>query len=87
MRNYNFRKQAKQKEQERRKFLWHLGYWPTMPREVRSIDSLQYKEGAQNICKQYWDREANKRVRRTPLEDIANGNFYRKIYDIMWIWF
>lgn len=89
MRNYNFRKKAKLKEQKRKEFLWNTGYWPTMPNRGIDEDGNEYfMEGSKDVYKQYLKRKANKCVRKADLESIGSsrGN-YKKVFNLPWEWF
>lgn len=88
MRCYNFRKQAKLKEQNRRKELWNTGYWPSMPNQgVGENGEKYYLEGRTGTYKRFLKRQANKAVRRAELGTVGSGKNYRKVFDLEWEWF
>lgn len=86
MRNYHYRRNHKIKEQLRREFIHNnTGYFPTMPKQ--SIDSngnKYYMEGTQSSFKQSLKRTSNRKVR---IADVVNGGYYKKVYDLQWIWY
>lgn len=87
MRNYNFRKQAKIKEQEKRKFIYNLGYFPTMPSKNHGINGEEYFiEGKEDIFKQYIKRQASKSTRRYK-KGLSNGGSYKKVYNFPYEWY
>jgi len=87
MRNYNFRKKAKRKEQQRREFLCNIGYWPSMPRrQIGKNNTQYYLEGFTGTYKPFLKKEANARVRRIKGQ-ISNGAEYKKLYDLVYKWY
>lgn len=88
MRNYNFRKEAKRKEQQRRDFLWNnVGYWPSVPRRRIGEDNTQYYlEGVTGTYKPFLKKRANARVRQFKGQ-IGNGAEYKRLYDLVCKWY
>lgn len=88
MRDYNFRKSNKVKEQEKRKFIYNTGYFPTMPNEKEGDNGKPYYvEGSKSNYKQYLKRVANKKVRQSELDDIGSGGGYKRAFDLPWNWY
>ncbi|NLZ53692.1 MAG: hypothetical protein GX892_11195 [Thermoanaerobacteraceae bacterium] len=87
MRDYNFRKKAKRKEQQKREFLWHSGYWPSVPRrQIGKNNTHYYLEGFTGTYKPFLKKKANARVRQTKGR-ISNGSEYKKLYDLVLKWY
>lgn len=87
MRNYNFRKKAKRKEQQRRDFLWNTGYWPSMPRRQIGKDNTQYYlEGFTGAYKPFLKKKASARVRQVEGQ-ISNGAEYKRFYNLVCEWY
>ncbi len=88
MRDYNFRKNNKVKEHSRRKFIYNTCYFPTMPKRSLGInDEEYYIEGSKDSYKQYLKKIANKKIRRSNLDDVKNGGHYKRIFDLQWNWY
>lgn len=88
MRDYNFRRDAKLKEQRKRKELWDRYYWPSMPRKRQDEENNKYYiEGTTGVYKRFLKRRSSKIVRRVDLGKIGNGNNYRRAFPLMWEWF
>ena len=88
MRDYNFRKVEKSKEQERRKLIYKTGYFPTMPIECEGDNGkLYYKEGCKSNHKQSLKKVASKKVRQSKLEEVRDGGHYKRIFDLPWNWY
>ncbi len=89
MRDYNFRRNAKLKEQKRRKELWDgPWYWPAMPYRKQDEDGNKYYiEGKTGSYKRFLKRRSNKIIRKLELEKIGDGNNYRKVFPLWWEWF
>lgn len=88
MRDYNFRRSNKRKEQERRKLIYNTGYFPTMPKESEGDNGeIYYVEGSKSNRKQFLKKVANKKVRKSNLNDVKNGGHYRRIFDLPWNWY
>lgn len=85
-RNYNFRKFHKQKEQQKRAYIYDTGYFPTMPKmNVGENGESYYTEGSKDLYKQCLKRVANKKVRQAKV--VSNGSHYKKIFDLPWSWY
>lgn len=89
MRDYNFRRDMKEKEQERREFLvYETGYWPCTPKPAEDESGKKYfTEGAKSVSRSFHKRAANKAIRRAELDSIGSDSNYRKAYDLWWEWF
>lgn len=88
MRDYNFRKNNKKKEQERRKEAYESGYWPTMPCRKEGIGgSSYYLEGGSCRKKQELKRASNRLVRGKNLDEVGSYSNYKKVFDLWWEWF
>lgn len=89
MRDYNFRRKVKIKEQRKREFLWNTGYWPTMPNQgVDMSGNKYYIEGDKDVYKQHLKRQANKAVRKAKLESISSSRSnYKRVFDLPWEWY
>lgn len=88
MRNYNFKRKAKIKEQQRRKELWNTGYWPSMPNKGVGENGEEYFiEGKTGTYKKHLKRRANKAVRRADLESVGSGNNYKRVFNLEWEWY
>lgn len=88
MRDYNFRKYNKSKEQARRRFISNLGCFPTVPKRAEDKSGkVYYVQGCKSNYKQTLKRLANKKVRRSKHWETGNGNHYRKIYGLQWEWY
>lgn len=89
MRDYNFRKAHKAKEQAKRKLQYYdRGYSPGSPKEVVGDNGeLYYTEGSLDSYKQSLKKVANKTVRQTPLEEVSDGKSYKKLFNLPWAWY
>ena len=87
MRDYNFRKEAKRKEQQRRDFLWNTGYWPSVPRrQIGKNNTQYYLEGVTGTYKPFLKKRANARVRQFKGQ-IGNGAEYKRLYNLVCEWY
>lgn len=88
MRDYNFRKSSKKKEQARRKLIYKAKYFPTMPIECEGDDgALYYKEGCKSNHKQSLKKVSSKKVRQTEFGEVKDGGHYKRIFDLPWNWY
>lgn len=86
MRNYNYRKSCKKKEQEKRKLVYNTGYFPTMPNKGYGDNGEEYFiEGCKSNYKQYLKKVSNKKVRN--YENLSKGSNYKRVFDLPWIWY
>ena len=87
MRDYNFRRNNKIKEQERRKEIYKFSYKPTMPNKGIDEDGNEYYiEGIKSLVKKSLMDLSNKKVRAYKGK-IPSGANYKKIYDLQWNWY
>lgn len=85
MRDYNYRKRAKYKEQLNRQMIWNSGYFPSMPYErIAECGAAYYMEGGWTAYK-YYKRSANKAVRQYKGR-INEGSAYKRHYELEWSW-
>lgn len=89
MRDYNFRRKAKAREQASRKtFYYDRGYSPSTPKEIVGDNGeLYYTEGSLDSYKQHLKRRANKKVRTSPLEETKEGSHHKRKFDLPWEWY
>lgn len=89
MRDYNYRKNVRQKEKRRLKELYNnRGYRPAMPnKKIDKDGQVYYVEGYQCHRKKYIKKAANKAVRKSKISNINKGSHYKKIYELLWEWY
>lgn len=89
MRDYNYRKRTKVKEQVNRKTLYNdRGYWPSMPSKGIGENSKEYYvEGHTGTYKKFLKRQASKAVRKARIDSVNSGCHYRKMYELLWQWY
>lgn len=89
MRNYNYRINAKHKEQSKRKELYsNRGYWPSMPHKgIDENGKEYYTEGFAGRYKKFLKVQANKAVRRAELNSVNSGCHYKKMYELLCQWY
>ena len=88
MRNYNFRKYNKSKEQARREFISNIGCFPTVPKRAEDESgNIYYVQGCKSNYKQTLKRIANKKVRRSKPYETRNGGHYKKMFGLQWEWY
>lgn len=89
MRDYNYRFNAKRKEQLRRKTLYYnRGYWPAMPHKgVDEYGEEYFTEGRTGTYKRFLKKQANKAVRNTMFDNINSGCNYKRVYSLTYMWY
>lgn len=88
-RNYNFRKKAKQKEQNKMALSCEImRCQPSTPR-MRETKNGQtyYVQGNTGTYKKFLKKQAAKKSRKIDLEEIKSGSHYKKLFALMWEWY
>ena len=85
-RNYDFKKNAKEKEQKRRKEINSLHYFPTMPQKGVGRNGGEYFiQGSPDGAKKVLKKMAKKTARNS--KELPSGSGYKKSFDLWWSWF
>lgn len=85
-RNYDFKKNAKEKEQKRRKEIHSRHYFPTMPQKGVGRNGEEFfLQGSPDRSKKVLKKTAKKAARRA--KEIPSGSGYKKSFDLWWSWF
>lgn len=87
MRDYNFRKNAKEKEKQALYIQYNSHFCrPRSPRLQENSDGVEYiVEGNADAAKIGLKRTAAKKVRNC--KDVGNGSNYKKLYGLTWHWY
>lgn len=88
VRDYNYRRHHKIKEQKRRKKINEINSWvPTSPaRKVSENGDEYYIEGDKSLAKQVHKRNARRKTRYRDDDFADNGGEFKKDYDLWWNW-
>lgn len=89
MRDYNYRKLQRNKEQEKLSLAYHsYSYNPRGPEKRKDPNGLVYFiQGHPDNRKPWAKKMATKKVRRNKLIKISNGKEYRKHFPLNCMWF
>lgn len=89
MRDYNYRKRAKEKELKNYKKACDLfKYNPRMPKKQQDFKgNIYYVEGRADGRKRFFKKQASKAVRKKKKGKIPKGSSYKKMYELVYQWY
>lgn len=89
MRDYNYRRHAKEKELKNYKRACEcFKYKPRKPKKQQDFKgNFYYVEGSADGRKKFLKRQASKAVRKNRKMKVPKGSSYKKMYELIYQWY